>query len=59
MAEWNFMDYDSKDNLLQTIREEAATMLALAYVFSTDRRAIAEPSSAGRSSQHNGVRLAI
>jgi hypothetical protein len=30
MAEWNFMDYDSKDNLLRTIREEAATMLALA-----------------------------
>ncbi|HKY75788.1 MAG TPA: maleylpyruvate isomerase family mycothiol-dependent enzyme [Acidimicrobiia bacterium] len=30
MAEWNFMDYDSKDNLLRTIREEAATMLTLA-----------------------------
>ena len=30
MAAWNFMDYDSKDNLLRTIREEAATMLTLA-----------------------------
>ena len=30
MSEWNFMDYDSKDNLLRTVREEAGTMLALA-----------------------------
>ena len=41
MAEWNFMDYDSKDNLLRTVRDEAATMLALASepgVGSPDRR---------------------
>jgi uncharacterized protein (TIGR03083 family) len=30
MSEWNFMDYDSKDNLLRAVREEAATMLSLA-----------------------------
>jgi uncharacterized protein (TIGR03083 family) len=30
MSEWNFMNYASKDNLLQTVRDEAAAMLALA-----------------------------
>jgi uncharacterized protein (TIGR03083 family) len=30
MSEWNFMDYDSKDNLLRVVREEAATMIGLA-----------------------------
>ena len=30
MSEWNFMDYQSKDNLLRAVREEADAMLALA-----------------------------
>jgi len=30
MSEWNFMDYDSKDNLLRVIREEAAGLVSLA-----------------------------
>jgi uncharacterized protein (TIGR03083 family) len=30
MSEWNFMDYDSKDNLLGVLRQEAGGLLALA-----------------------------
>ena len=30
MSEWNFMDYESKDNLLGVLREEANGLLALA-----------------------------
>ncbi len=30
MSEWNFMDYEAKDNLLRAVREEADAMLALA-----------------------------
>jgi uncharacterized protein (TIGR03083 family) len=30
MSEWNFMDYDSKDNLLRAVREEATALLTLA-----------------------------
>jgi uncharacterized protein (TIGR03083 family) len=30
MSEWNFMDYDSKDNLLRVLRHEAGGLVALA-----------------------------
>jgi uncharacterized protein (TIGR03083 family) len=30
MSEWNFMDYEAKDNLLRVLREEANGLLALA-----------------------------
>jgi uncharacterized protein (TIGR03083 family) len=43
MSEWNFMDYESKDNLLRVLREEASGLLALA----SDPGSWEAPTSAG------------
>jgi len=43
MSEWNFMEYESKDNLLRVLREEASGLLALA----SGQEAWEAPTAAG------------